>query len=70
MDRSNLEETLEAKMQELTGRVRPRIEEAKRRLQSMRERAMSFIKDHPAASLLGASAIGFLLARLARRPQS
>ena len=49
---------------------RPQLEEAKRRLQAINGHAIGFIKEHPAACLLGATALGFLLARLARRQRT
>jgi hypothetical protein len=48
-------------------RIRPRIEEAKRRLGEVDGRITGFIKDHPAACLLGAVALGYLVARVARK---
>ncbi len=47
-------------------RIRPRIEDAKRRLREVDGRITGFIKDHPAACLLGAVALGYLVARVAR----
>jgi hypothetical protein len=67
---TNLEQSLEDRVNDLTGRVRPQLEEAKRRLQSINGRATDFIKEHPAACLVGAAALGYLVARLARRQQS
>lgn len=67
---SNVEHSLEDKLNDLGGRMRPQIEEAKDRLQSFNNQVTGFIKEHPAACLLGAAAVGYLLARLARRQQS
>jgi hypothetical protein len=47
-------------------RIRPQIEDAKRRLGRLNGRITGFIKDHPAACLLGAVALGYLVARVAR----
>jgi len=44
-----------------------RIEELKDRIVSLNQRAKGFIKEHPAACLLGALGLGYLVARLARR---
>jgi hypothetical protein len=52
---------------DLGDRVRPKIEEAKQKLGQINGRVTSFIQDHPAACLLGALALGYLVARLARR---
>ncbi len=63
MDITSFEEGLN----ELGDRVRPQIEAAKQKLARLNGRITSFIQDHPAASLLGALALGYLVARLARR---
>jgi hypothetical protein len=53
-------------VEDIGERIRPRIEDAKRRLGEMDGRITGFIKDHPAACLLGAVALGYLVARVAR----
>jgi hypothetical protein len=45
---------------------RPPLEEAKERLKGLNDRTKSYIKEHPAACLAGALALGFVVARLAR----
>jgi hypothetical protein len=45
----------------------PRIEELKERIVSLNDRAKGFIKEHPAACLMGALGLGYLFARIARR---
>ncbi len=52
---------------DLSDRVRPQIEQAKRQLGRLNGRITGFIQDHPAACLLGALALGYLAARVARR---
>jgi hypothetical protein len=47
--------------------LRPRIEELKERILSLNDRAKGFIKEHPAACLVGALGLGYLFARIARR---
>lgn len=47
--------------------LRPRIEELKERIESLNGRVKGFIKEHPAACLLGALGLGYLFARIARR---
>jgi hypothetical protein len=47
-------------------RIRPRIEDAKQQLGRLNGRITGFIKDHPTACLLGAVALGYLVARVAR----
>jgi hypothetical protein len=44
----------------------PPLDEARRRLKELNERTKSFIKEHPAACLVGALALGYVVARLAR----
>lgn len=74
MNLTNLEQSLEATVEDnvknLAGRLRPQIEEAKIRLRSLNGEVTGYIKQHPAACLLGAAAVGYLIARLARRQQS
>jgi len=59
--------TIKKSVDDLGQRVRPKIEQAKEKLGHLNGRATGFIKDHPAACLLGALALGYLVARLARR---
>jgi hypothetical protein len=47
--------------------LRPRIEELKERISALNDRAKGFIKQHPAACLMGALGLGYLFARIARR---
>ena len=51
-------------------RIRPQIEQVKQRLGQLNGRVTTFIKQHPAACLLGAVALGYLVARVARRQTS
>jgi len=62
MDTTRIKEGVD----DLGERVRPKIEEAKQKLGRINGRVTSFIQDHPAACLLGALALGYLVARLAR----
>jgi hypothetical protein len=43
------------------------IDELKERLELLNERVKNFIKERPAACLAGAVALGYLVARIARR---
>jgi hypothetical protein len=54
-------------LDDLGDRVRPRIEQAKQRLGRLNGRVTGFIKEHPAACLVGVAALGYLVARVARR---
>jgi hypothetical protein len=47
--------------------LRPRLDELKRRIETLNDRAQGFIKEHPTACLLGALGLGYLCARIARR---
>ena len=68
--KDTIEETVKGAADTLSERVRPHIEEGKRRLESINSKARSLIHDHPAACLLGAVALGYIAARLARRERS
>jgi len=61
-----METSFGTSVEDIGERIRPRIEDAKRRLGEIDGRITGFIKDHPAACLLGAVAVGYLVARVAR----
>ena len=58
--------SFESSAEDVVERIRPQIEDAKRRLGRLNGEVTGFIKDHPAACLLGAVALGYLVARVAR----
>ncbi len=58
---------IEATAREIGERVRPQIEDAKRRLTSLNDRAIGYIKENPGTCLVGAVALGFLIGKIARR---
>jgi len=60
-------EQIEATVREVGARVRPQIDEAKRRLSSLDENVTGYIKENPGKCLLGALAVGFLIGKIARR---
>jgi hypothetical protein len=62
MDTTSFKENVDA----LSNRVSPKIEEAKQQIGRVNGRIKSFIQDHPAACLVGALALGYLVARVAR----
>ena len=62
METTSFENTLD----DVGERIRPRIEDAKRQLGRLNGQVTNFITDHPAACLLGAVALGYLVARVAR----
>jgi hypothetical protein len=61
--------SFKASVDDLGERVRPKIEEAKQQFGRLNGRITGFIQDHPAACLVGAVALGYFVARLARRQQ-
>jgi hypothetical protein len=58
--------TFESSAEDVVERIRPQIEDAKRRLGRLDGQITGFIREHPAACLLGAVALGYLVARVAR----
>ena len=58
---------IEATAREIGDRVRPQIEDAKRRLTSLNDQAIDYIKKNPGTCLVGAVALGFLIGKIARR---
>jgi hypothetical protein len=63
MDTSELGSTV----RRVEERVEGQIKDVSRRVQSARERAVELVREHPAAALVGAFAIGYIIARAARR---
>jgi ElaB/YqjD/DUF883 family membrane-anchored ribosome-binding protein len=60
-------EQIEATAREIGDRVRPQIEDAKKKLSSLNEKAIDYIKENPGTCLVGAVALGFLIGKIARR---
>jgi ElaB/YqjD/DUF883 family membrane-anchored ribosome-binding protein len=60
-------EQIEETAREIGERVRPQIEDAKRRLSSLNDKVIDFIKENPGTCLLGAVALGFVIGKIARR---
>jgi ElaB/YqjD/DUF883 family membrane-anchored ribosome-binding protein len=60
-------EKIEETAREIGARVRPQIDEAKRRLSTMNDSAIGYIKENPGKCLVGAVAIGFLIGKIASR---
>jgi ElaB/YqjD/DUF883 family membrane-anchored ribosome-binding protein len=60
-------EQIEATVRQVGARVRPQIDQARRRLSSMNHDAAGYIKENPGRCLLGALALGFLIGKIARR---
>ena len=74
MESSRREDTAEDAADEvandLVDRLRPALDDVKDRLRSVNERVSAFVREHPAACVAGAVALGYLAARLARRERS
>ena len=60
-------ERIEDTARELGERVRPQIENAKRRLSSMNDSMTEYIKENPGKCLVGALAVGYLIGKIASR---
>jgi ElaB/YqjD/DUF883 family membrane-anchored ribosome-binding protein len=60
-------EKIEETAREIGERVRPQIDEAKRKLESLNSSAVSFIKENPGKCLVGAVALGYLIGKIASR---
>jgi hypothetical protein len=66
-EESSMETTsFEGSAADVVARIRPQIEDAKRRLGRLNDRIAGFVTEHPAACLLGAVALGYLVACVAR----
>jgi len=63
MDTSELGSTV----RDLEDRVEEQVKGVSRRVQSASERVVDLVKEHPAAALATAFAVGYLIARAARR---
>jgi len=59
-------EQIEATVREVGARVRPQVDEAKRRISEMNDTVTDYIKENPGRCLLGAVAVGFLIGKIAR----
>jgi len=60
-------EKIEETAREIGARVRPQIDEAKRKLETLNTSAVSFIKENPGKCLVGAIALGYLVGKIASR---
>lgn len=58
---------LQDKARQLQDNVLPQIDEARRNLEDLNTRAVSFIRANPGTCLLGAIAVGFIVGRIASR---
>ena len=60
-------EQIEATVKQVGARVRPQIDQARRRLTSLNSDVTSYIKENPGRCLLGAIALGFVIGKIARK---
>jgi hypothetical protein len=60
-------EQIESTVRDVGARVRPQLDDAKRRLTSLNSNVTGYIKENPGRCLIGAIAIGFLVGKIARR---
>ena len=60
-------EQIESTVREVGARVRPQLDDAKKRLTSLNSNVTDYIKENPGRCLIGAIAIGFLVGKIARR---
>lgn len=57
----------ESSVRHLEERVENQVKEASRRAHQVGERLADFVREHPVGTLAGAFAVGYVIARLARR---
>jgi hypothetical protein len=57
----------EEQSSKITDRLAPEAEEIKQRLESLNEQVTTFIKDNAGLCLVGALALGYVVARVARK---
>ncbi|QRK07857.1 hypothetical protein F0U60_36050 [Archangium minus] len=60
-------QNLQDKARQLQENVLPQLEDARRNLEDMNNRVVSFIRANPGTCLLGAVAVGFIVGRIASR---
>ncbi|HEU4430240.1 MAG TPA: hypothetical protein VFT98_15880 [Myxococcota bacterium] len=66
MSESMSESAVRSELDELAARAEPVLERWQAALSEREEQARELIRAHPVASLLGAAALGFAIARLLR----
>jgi hypothetical protein len=60
-------EQFEKTARDIEDRIRPQIEEAKKKVGELNNQVTGYIKANPGKCLLGAIAAGFIIGRIARR---
>jgi ElaB/YqjD/DUF883 family membrane-anchored ribosome-binding protein len=58
---------LQDKARQLQENMVPQLEEARRNLEDLNTRVVSFVRANPGTCLLGAVAVGFIVGRIASR---
>ena len=58
---------MQDRARELSDRVMPQLDEARRNIADLNTRVVTFIRANPGTCLVGAVAVGFLIGRLASR---
>jgi ElaB/YqjD/DUF883 family membrane-anchored ribosome-binding protein len=58
---------IQDRAREIQERIVPQIEEARRNLEDVNTRVVSFIRANPGTCLVGAVALGFLIGKIASR---
>jgi ElaB/YqjD/DUF883 family membrane-anchored ribosome-binding protein len=58
---------IQDRAREIQDRIVPQIEEARRNLEDVNTRVVSFIRANPGTCLVGAVALGFLIGKIASR---
>lgn len=67
MDITSVTNEIEERAHSLSARVRPQVQEARKKLEEVGETVTEYIKENPAKCLVGAIAVGFIVGKLARR---
>jgi len=62
-----LTEDLQTSAHDLNRRIRPRVRAAARRLDTLNDDAIDYVRDNPVKCLLGALALGVLIGKMASR---
>ena len=67
MSMTRMQEELEDKSPDTDAALPPPVEEIKQRLESLNEQVTTFIKENAGLCLIGAVALGYVVARVARK---
>lgn len=67
MNVNNVTHEIEERAHELSARVRPQVQQARQKLESVGDTVTEYIKENPAKCLVGAIALGYIVGKIARR---